>query len=624
MAKPMSVTHQSQTPPLRDSFNTDMSMSDDELMGRSTSIRRTQESRLINNNGLNLSDMKADTLQEPQEPSLDALESLIEIDQEYLQSLKPETRAKHEKDLADGPPYSRIIEVALTPAAPHRCVTLPECFDIRGKLKHPWGKVLETALRQARAAKKQLELAQKTEKPVSNDDSRASRGKTSKPGKQASKKISKAAVNTKGINPETFLSETTNGYISEELPQPRHTRSAGPDPLSPSPVTLNALKDEIVLSSSASEPPQSNHHARPRTTLVLSQHKSPSLIPESQSSSFGQGYRTEKPPTSTPKSTQDGQASIAANIIQTLPIYGQDWLDHQDEICRPLAELSGVLSQYIAMAYRAPPPHIQIPFPEMPCICYESEPSDDPLIPVVRQLLGIREGISITKHIEMICPETENAVWIKGILMFLINQYLFESGSPFEDASTLRKGLSPTGLSSNLIDMIVQDTRIRTMKEKPENVREFSERRRLRYHSFIKQLNGTMHSLIGGNSETHDLHVSIAGIVSDLNMRMFAYRGTYAPINPKIGELFDTRLHALDNPELEGPGLNHRDLEEKPILMTMIVGVKFKPPGGDWIVCAPAKVRLLRPVEPAKQRTPLPKASVPSKKRKNHEVSCDN
>ncbi len=89
-----------------------MSMSEDELMGSSTSICRTQVSDLANNDGTNLSevdDPKVEALQESQESFSDARESLIDIDQEYLRLLKPEARAKNEKALAEGPPYSRII-----------------------------------------------------------------------------------------------------------------------------------------------------------------------------------------------------------------------------------------------------------------------------------------------------------------------------------------------------------------------------------------------------------------------------------------------------------------------------------------------------------------------------------
>ncbi|KUJ15476.1 uncharacterized protein LY89DRAFT_720013 [Mollisia scopiformis] len=304
------------------------------------------------------------------------------------------------------------------------------------------------------------------------------------------------------------------------------------------------------------------------------------------------------------------QGSNRTESIQNTPRYGQEWLDHQDEICRSLDELSGILSQYTAMAGLQP---YKVAFSDLACV--RDEAPGNLAAMVLRQMLDIYSGVSIKGKIESLRIKPENSVWIKGALMLLVKQFVFESGSPFDDSSILTEGLSYAGLSSDMIQMIIQDTRIRTMKKNPADAQSFTERRKTRVDDFVKRLNGAMVAIVGNNAEINSFHESIANIASTLNVNMSAYRGEYAPIYPQLSDAFDLNFHVLDSLELEGPGLNVKDLEGRPILLTMLMGVKFKGPGRDWVVCYRAKVRLWRPTNP--------RAILPAGKRKAELITSE-
>lgn len=315
-------------------------------------------------------------------------------------------------------------------------------------------------------------------------------------------------------------------------------------------------------------------------------------------------------------SPQPEPVSAGPYSIQS-PVHGDSFLS-QDEIRRPLNELSGKISQYIHMAFTQPTPYPLVPFTEIPCIRHES--STNPLVPALRRLLNLGDGISIRAKIEgfHMGPE-ENAIWIKGILMLLVCDFIFDSGSPFEDTPEMTESLSYL-IQPNLLESIIQDSRIRVMSKKPENAQHFTQRRTLRHDDFVKQLNSTMHSLVGCNDETKRFHSDISRIAAGLNEKIFAYqvKGVHEPIIAKTGDAFDPEHHELDSPELGVAGINQRDLKGKTILLTTIVGVKFKARGEEgWVVCSPAKVRLWRNAVSTNQSMVTPKAILPPRKGKN-------
>jgi hypothetical protein len=173
------------------------------------------------------------------------------------------------------------------------------------------------------------------------------------------------------------------------------------------------------------------------------------------------------------------------------------------------------------------------------------------------------------------------------------------------------------GLLPDMLDMVVQDYQIRTMRANPEQAPNFFKRKRVRQDAFVKRLNGIMHALVSSSNEINSFHVEIAEIASALNMNMKAYNGVYEPIYPGRGFLFDPNLHAIDRPEVLGPSFNPKHLKGNLILFTVVVGVRYKTTERDWVVVAKAKVRLWQPVLPTEVILP------PNKRRIEQTIDDD-
>jgi hypothetical protein len=152
---------------------------------------------------------------------------------------------------------------------------------------------------------------------------------------------------------------------------------------------------------------------------------------------------------------QSSPTSMATISIEATPLHGRAWLDHEEEICQPLERLTGLLSSYAGTALRLVSA-TRVPLLDLACI--RSEDTKDPLVPILRGLLEIHEGVSIRAHIKSLSLEEEYSMWVKVIMMSLIKHFVFESGSPFEDTTILKKGLSYSKHMSCPIDE--QDTNV--------------------------------------------------------------------------------------------------------------------------------------------------------------------
>lgn len=124
-----------------------------------------------------------------------------------------------------------------------------------------------------------------------------------------------------------------------------------------------------------------------------------------------------------------------------------------------------------------------------------------------------------------------------------------------------------------------------TNPEDPLIPREFRERLYGRRQAFMEGLNVTMLPLVGGDNEVQARHKKIAKIASELNLKVFAYRGTFVQINPCIKEPFDLEYHTEENPELE-------DLAGQPILLTTMMGIKYEHPEKGWRTYCPARTNV--------------------------------
>jgi hypothetical protein len=176
--------------------------------------------------------------------------------------------------------------------------------------------------------------------------------------------------------------------------------------------------------------------------------------------------------------------------------------------------------------------------------------------------------------------------------------------------------------SDNVVDMWVQDNRIRNILEKPGS---YQARCNDQNDKHIRLLNAAMMPLIGGvgsNEGLNRIHKVIAEIAGDLNAKFSAYTGNFDAIMPGFGDRFEAEIHISEDPMDED-----RDLSDRYVMLTTMVGVSFRIPGQlqTW---SKAKVRLWpKSDEPSgTSYTPLPCASEStdgrsrSRKRPYHDI----
>ena len=152
----------------------------------------------------------------------------------------------------------------------------------------------------------------------------------------------------------------------------------------------------------------------------------------------------------------------------------------------------------------------------------------------------------------------------------------------FQKSTNTTEGIAPT-----LIEMQIQDIRIRTMEEQSDI---YKERVKSRCRNDVARLNAVMMPLVGGNADFHKIHEKIAKIASDLNAKFAAYSGTYTGIMPRIWEKMDLERHESDDREEEG-----KDLSDRRIQLTWMLGVRLQQIPAIDQVCCRAKVRLWPP-----------------------------
>lgn len=173
---------------------------------------------------------------------------------------------------------------------------------------------------------------------------------------------------------------------------------------------------------------------------------------------------------------------------------------------------------------------------------------------------------------------------------------------------------------------LIHDYQIRVMKayktRDPDIPPSIRDRLSRRHQTFVELLNRTMLPLVGGGKDIQLRHEIIADFASELNLKVSAYRGTFEEIKPQITELFDFERHVEEN---QAPG----DSTGERILVTTMMGVRYKHPEKDWRICSSAKVKPW-PVRNAPlatpKRVPLPDqpgSSIVPKKRRHVDLTRD-
>ncbi|KAE9366136.1 hypothetical protein N431DRAFT_472691 [Stipitochalara longipes BDJ] len=296
------------------------------------------------------------------------------------------------------------------------------------------------------------------------------------------------------------------------------------------------------------------------------------------------------------------------------------WPEDTD-IREPLQALSGIMQQYTGTKTMARN-HLSLINPQtrildIPCIRDETlQPAEtvQHAINALRKILDVPRGVLIRQKITGTkLQDTPCSIWIRGILSFLITNFVFHSGSPFEDVTLWRKILAKSVCSHDQAENLIHDYRIQVMKayevssKAPEIPPEFQDRQSRRVQDFIEHLNLTMLPLVGGDNDVQARHKRMANIASELNLKVFAYRGTFEAVNPQMHALFDPECHAEENPE---PG--YPDLVGRCIIVTTVMGVRFKHPEKGWRTCSQARVELWPPEDALKgspqSRFPFPGA----------------
>jgi hypothetical protein len=133
--------------------------------------------------------------------------------------------------------------------------------------------------------------------------------------------------------------------------------------------------------------------------------------------------------------------------------------------------------------------------------------------------------------------------------------------------------------------MLVQDNCLHFVNDPPDSFKKTVQRRR-EWHT--AQLNNAMMPLTGGDKGLHDFHQGVVSVALDLNAQFEAYTGEHEEIAPQIGSQFEDGLH-----ECVGLPCNAASSVGKHILATLMIGVRYRLPGKEWVVCCKAKVQLV-------------------------------
>lgn len=129
-----------------------------------------------------------------------------------------------------------------------------------------------------------------------------------------------------------------------------------------------------------------------------------------------------------------------------IPESGKGMFD-DNEVQQPLKRLSGLILQYISTAQTKPlQPSARTSFLEIPCIRDEtyatSVEGSKPLLRSLRFILDVHPGALVKERIlSLHLQDQKLSVWICGVIVSLFWEFVFQAGSPFEDAAIWREGL---------------------------------------------------------------------------------------------------------------------------------------------------------------------------------------
>ncbi|TAQ85860.1 hypothetical protein B7494_g5805 [Chlorociboria aeruginascens] len=271
--------------------------------------------------------------------------------------------------------------------------------------------------------------------------------------------------------------------------------------------------------------------------------------------------------------------------------FGRIHLNHQ-EIRDHLGQLKVLLESYVLAASRKPLFVVPQPLLTLPLLQGElldpegCDPSPSTWITqLVRRILDVPPGILVKDKVKRMKLEDFSYLdLVRSVLVALLFEMAFESGSPFKDSAIWFAGLRYS-FSEEVADMAIQDNHFRITE-----TQEFKTQSRRRHEDRVAKLNQVMLPLVGADSEIHGLHQDMADIVEKLHIERWVYAGEFEGILPRTGALFDSQLHAF----VLGEDMGSMAAPER-ILTTGMFGVRYRARRKEWRVLSPATVALFPP-----------------------------
>jgi hypothetical protein len=319
-------------------------------------------------------------------------------------------------------------------------------------------------------------------------------------------------------------------------------------------------------------------------------------------------------PSSSAAAASTPQPSIhpAPDLVATKSGRLECELCEDSEIRNRFQHLTFLFHQYTTMVRnkQSTAPHwrlFDIPSVQDEVLAGSKQPKDS-FIQLIRKLIQAPDGVLIKDILRAEgLVETKCSTWVHGVLSDLIGDFIFDSDQPFGNATLLGKTLAlgkqfpdlsilfrhvltyaAAGISNSDSERIVHDHRVRIARLYERNPHDSTIPADFKVHvaaqqqMFIENLNASMLLLVGGNKETQKQHQKIAKVATELKLIIAAYKGIFEPIQPQMNEVFKGLENVSD---MEDP-------EERPVLVTTMIGIRYSLPGKPWRTCLQARVDL--------------------------------
>ncbi|TGO72621.1 hypothetical protein BELL_0434g00020 [Botrytis elliptica] len=366
-------------------------------------------------------------------------------------------------------------------------------------------------------------------------------------------------------------------YQSSEQPNTELSRTRGSIVLGHSPIYQRQSTDDTINLDQNS----ANTLASSIDTTVCEQRQREAL----GSNSIGPRYLERG--TYAPSNAFARQSCDIDNIRSRL---GRESVD-DDQITSPLAYLETLILQYTELvkgSSMAPLARAKS-FWELLCIEDEKVPASnaDTTLANIRGLLDVPTGVLIRQKVDypLLKTHLKPLDFLRGVIAYIICDFTFQGNSAFRDDAILRR-TAYLCFSEHVADIFLQEYHRQMAETQP-----FEDRMKLRRTSMSEKMNMIMQPLIGAGDNMNSFHESMAKVGNELHNIVGSYKGEFESIWAPPDSKFDSRIHALDDSQLHPNFV----IEGGDVLITTCFGVKYKAPGRDWRVCAPAKVILAPP-----------------------------